>query len=59
MGASLSNPDFRAPVWAEHVAITEAIVSGDADRAFAASVAHLERAGRTLYDRLFAAADAA
>jgi len=59
MGASLINPDFRTPVWAEHVDISEAIVAGDGNRAFEASVAHLERAGRTLYDRLFAAADAA
>lgn len=59
MGASLSNPDLRIPVWAEHVDITEAILAGDANRAVEASVAHVERAGRDLYDRLFAAADAA
>lgn len=59
MGASLSNPDLRAPVWFEHVDIAEAILAGDAGRAVDASVAHVERAGRALYDRLFAAADAA
>jgi DNA-binding GntR family transcriptional regulator len=59
MGASLSNPDQRTPVWAEHVDIAEAILAGHATQALEASVAHVERAGRALYDRLFAAADAA
>ena len=59
MGASLSDPDLRTPVWSEHVDITEGILAGDAHRAVEASVAHVERAGKALYDRLFAAADAA
>lgn len=59
MGASLGKADLRIPVWAEHVGIAEAILAGKASRAFEASVAHVERAGRDLYDRLFAAADAA
>jgi DNA-binding GntR family transcriptional regulator len=59
MGASLIDPDTRSPVWIEHVDIAEAIFAGDATRATEASVSHTERAGRALYDRLFAAADAA
>lgn len=59
MGASLSNADIRGRVWAEHEGIAESILAGDAARAADASVTHAERAGRELYDRLFAEADAA
>ena len=59
MGASLIDPSTRAPVWVEHVDIAERIFAGNATRAAEASVSHTERAGRALYDRLFAAADAA
>ena len=59
MGASLVNRDIREAVWGEHEAIIEKILAGDAGGAQDAAVAHAERAGTTLYDRLFAEADAA
>lgn len=59
MGLSLSDRDSRALIWREHVAIAEGIFAGDSGRAVEASIRHAERAGMALYDRLFAAADAA
>jgi DNA-binding GntR family transcriptional regulator len=59
MGASLRDPQIRGPVWIEHLEIAQAILAGDMTRAAEASIAHTERAGRSLYDQLFAAADAA
>ena len=60
MGASLIDPDTRARRCGWSTSTSPKPSSpGTQRRAAEASVSHTERAGRALYDRLFAAADAA
>jgi DNA-binding FadR family transcriptional regulator len=52
MATVLVELDYRERAWAEHETIAAHILSGDAKAAETAALAHAERAGRMIEERL-------
>jgi DNA-binding GntR family transcriptional regulator len=59
MGTAMSDPVTRDAVWSEHGAIAGAILAGLPEAAAKAAGHHADKAGRLLFQRLTAEADAA
>ncbi|MFD1702675.1 GntR family transcriptional regulator [Methylopila henanensis] len=59
MATVLADPEHRARVWAEHVAIADRVLARDPDGAEAAARDHAIGAGRTMEERLSTLRDAA